>query len=119
MSSILTNQVISMYGLFHADYVWKQWHVFIVYIIITWMCSLTIMFAHRALPSISNLGLFFSMSGVVITILVCAIMPWKSGRGYASSNFVWKDWNNQTGWSSNGFVFCAGMLNGAFAVGTP
>lgn len=38
---------------------------------------------------------------------------------HATSSFVWADWANQTGYSSNGFVFCAGMLNGAYAVGTP
>jgi hypothetical protein len=57
--------------------------------------------------------------GVFITIMVCAIMPSRSGKGYASNEFVWRDWQNQAGWSSDGFVFCAGMLNGAFAVGTP
>ncbi|KAF2200264.1 amino acid transporter [Delitschia confertaspora ATCC 74209] len=119
MSSILTNQVISMYGLFHPAYVWKQWHVFIAYLIITWLCCLTVMFGHRALPSISNFGLFFIIAGVLVTILVCAIMPSRSGRGHAPNHFVWKDWKNQTGWGSDPFVFCAGMLNGAFAVGTP
>ena len=39
-------------------------------------------------------------------VMVCAIMPSTTGKGYASSKFVWGEWNNQTGWSSNGFVFC-------------
>ncbi|KAL8965189.1 MAG: hypothetical protein Q9183_003982 [Haloplaca sp. 2 TL-2023] len=46
-------------------------------------------------------------------------MPSVSGGGHASNNFVWKDWVNSTGYTSNGFVFLLGMLNGAFAVGTP
>jgi choline transport protein len=46
-------------------------------------------------------------------------MPHQTGSGYASSSFVWADWSNQTGYTSNGFVFLAGMLNGAYAVGTP
>lgn len=54
---------------------------------------------------------------VSITIVVCAVMP--SRTGHASHSFVWKDWTNDTGYSSNGFVFLAGMLNGAYAVGTP
>lgn len=52
-----------------------------------------------------------------ITIVVCAVMP--SGTGHATHAFVWADWANGTGYSSNGFVFLAGMLNGAYAVGTP
>ncbi|TKA78029.1 hypothetical protein B0A49_06890, partial [Cryomyces minteri] len=42
-----------------------------------------------------------------------------TGAGHATSAIVWKNWSNQTGWASDGFVFLAGTLNGAFAVGTP
>jgi hypothetical protein len=52
-------------------------------------------------------------------VLHLAIMPSRTGKGYASNDFVWKEWQNQAGWSSDGLVFCLGMLNGAFAVGTP
>jgi choline transport protein len=45
-------------------------------------------------------------------------MPHSKG-GYATTEFVWREWQNDTGYSSNGLVFCLGMLNGAFAVGTP
>lgn len=119
ISSILANQIISMYGLFHEGYAFERWHVFIVYLIITWMSCAVVLFANRALPKISTLGLILILAGVFITILVCAIMPSRTGNGYATNSFVWKDWSNQAGWSSDGFVFCAGMLNGAFAVGTP
>ncbi|KAE8451736.1 hypothetical protein EG329_003193 [Mollisiaceae sp. DMI_Dod_QoI] len=73
----------------------------------------------KALPMINNMGLFFILAGVFITIIVCATMPHTTGSGYASSSFVWADWSNQTGYASNGFVFLAGMLNGAYSVGTP
>ena len=46
-------------------------------------------------------------------------MPHTTGSGYASSTSVWSDWENSTGYSSNSFVFLLGMLNGAYAVGTP
>jgi len=42
-----------------------------------------------------------------------------AGDGHASTAFVWRDWQNQTGYTSDGFVFLAGMLNGAYAVRTP
>jgi len=119
ISSILANQIISMYGLFHPGYAFERWHVFIAYLIITWLACFVVMFANRALPKLTNIGLFFILMGVFVTIMVCAIMPSRTGKGYASNEFVWKDWQNQAGWKSDGFVFCAGMLNGAFAVGTP
>ncbi|KAI8933825.1 hypothetical protein NX059_009527 [Plenodomus lindquistii] len=119
ISSIIANQIISMWGLFHEGYAFQRWHVFIVYLIVTWLSCFIVLFANRALPKVTTIGLFFILAGVFITILVCAIMPSRTGKGYASNSFVWKEWSNQSGWSSDGFVFCAGMLNGAFAVGTP
>lgn len=37
---------------------------------------------------------------------------------HASNSFVWSDWNNATGWGI-GVAFLAGVLNGAFTIGTP
>ncbi|KAH3911440.1 hypothetical protein HBI56_103990 [Parastagonospora nodorum] len=119
ISSICANQIISMYGLFHEDYAYERWQVFVVYLIITWFTALIVMLMNRALPTITKIGLFLILAGVFVTILVCAIMPSRTGKGYASNAFVWREWENRTGWSNNGFVFMAGMLNGAFAVGTP
>jgi amino acid transporter len=77
------------------------------------------MFANHALPMINRIGSFLILAGLFVTIVVCAVMPSRNGKGYASNQFVWSTWSNGTGYSSNAFVFLAGMLNGAFAVGTP
>lgn len=46
-------------------------------------------------------------------------MPGHGGRSpHASSSFVWTEWNADIKYGA-GFTFVAGMLNGAFAVGTP
>ena len=66
-----------------------------------------------------TLGGFTVVSGVLISIIVCAVMPKSNGAPYASTYSIWSDWQNQTGYTSNGFVFMLGMLNGAFSVGTP
>lgn len=108
-----------MYGLFRPDYAYQRWHVFVAYLCITWTCCLTVMLANRALPKITTMGGVLIVTGCFVSIMTCAIMPSRNGKGHASSSFVWKEWQNQTGWESNGFVFVAGMLNGAYAVGTP
>ncbi|KAF8856355.1 putative choline transport protein [Acephala macrosclerotiorum] len=119
MASISSQITVAMYGTYHPDYVPERWHVFIGYVIVTWLCCSIVLFANKALPILNNIGLFFILAGVFITIIVCASMPHVTGSAYASSSFVWADWSNQTGYTSNGFVFLAGMLNGAYAVGTP
>lgn len=118
-AQIVGAQSVSMYALFHPDFVIQRWHVFIAYLICTWACCIVVLYANRALPTVESIGGFLVVAGVLITIIVCAIMPHAKGKPYASSDFVWREWQNETGYSSNGFVFCLGMLNGAFAVGTP
>jgi len=104
-----------MYGLYHPSYIPQRWHIFIGYLIVTWISCSTVLFANKALPTINQVGLFFILASVFITIIVRAVMPHETGSGYASSSFVWADWSNKTGYSSNGFTFLAGMLNGAYA----
>lgn len=54
-----------------------------------------------------------------MTIIAVAALPASGNRAYASSDFVWQDWLNNTGYSKNGLVFVLGMLNGSFNIGTP
>ncbi|KAL8798375.1 MAG: hypothetical protein Q9182_006716 [Xanthomendoza sp. 2 TL-2023] len=115
---IVAAQTVSMYAVMHDGFVTKQWHVFVTYIIITWISVFIVLFINRALPSIEMIGGFTVVAGVFISILVCAIMPHVNNQPYASNFSVWGDWQNQTGYSSSGFAFLAGMLNGAYAVGS-
>ncbi|EHK17942.1 uncharacterized protein TRIVIDRAFT_44901 [Trichoderma virens Gv29-8] len=117
--SIIGSMIIYAYSLFHPTFEPQRWQVFICYLITCWGCCFTVMFANRALPMINRIGSFLIVGGLFVTIVVCAVMPSRNGKGYASNKFVWSDWSNGTGYSSNAFVFLAGMLNGAFAVGTP
>ncbi|KAH8594553.1 amino acid/polyamine transporter I [Bisporella sp. PMI_857] len=119
MSSICSNIAVAMYGLYHPGYTPERWHIFIGYLITTWIACCIVLFWHYGLPLLNNIGLFFILGGVLITVLVCAVMPSQTGAGYATSSFVWRDWVNETGYSSNSFVFLMGMLNGAYAIGVP
>lgn len=65
MSSIASNVAVALYGLYHPDYVVARWHIFIGYIIITWIACGIVLFANRALPMINNIGLAFILGGVL------------------------------------------------------
>ncbi|KAK5064595.1 hypothetical protein LTR84_000428 [Exophiala bonariae] len=119
MTAIFSNTVVQMYALKHPDFTAEAWHVFVTYVITTWIaCTLVCLF-NNAMPYLNQIGIFFILAGFIITIVVCAVMPGRGGRpGHATNAFVWKDWTADIGYPS-GFVFVAGMLNGAFSVGTP
>ncbi|KAL8635621.1 MAG: hypothetical protein Q9228_006904 [Teloschistes exilis] len=116
---IVAAQSVSMYAVMHDGFETKQWHVFVTYIVVTWIACFTVLYMNRTLPSILMLGGFLVIAGVFVTIVVCAILPHTTHKGYASNHSVWMDWQNQTGYGSSGLAFLLGMLNGAYAVGTP
>lgn len=117
ISAILGNQTVSMYATFHADFAVEKWHILVGYLICTWLSCATVLFANRLLPMVETLGIYFIILGVLVTIMVCASMPHVRGVPYAASASVWTGWQNRTGYSNDFFVFLAGMVNGAFAVG--
>lgn len=108
-----------MYALFHPSFKPKAWHVFVTYIICTWLAYIMVLFANKALPFLSKIGCFLIPTGVTITIIVCAAMPAANGRSYASDNFGGVIAKIQQDIPRMVFVFVAGMLNGTFAAILP
>lgn len=108
-----------MYAAFHSCFVIRKWHVFVIYLVCTWIACGIVLFANKLLPIVQNFGMFFVVAGGFAIVVVCATMPHVNGTPYASNASVWTEWSNETGYTSSGFVFLAGMLNGAYAVGTP
>lgn len=92
-------------------------HNFICYLIITWSSCAVVCLANSAVPRINIVGLILILVGAIVTIVVCVTMAAKRS-GVASSKIVWSEWHADIGYP-DGFVFVAGMLNGAFAMGTP
>lgn len=113
-AQILAVQTLSMYGASHPGYIEQRWHIFICYFVYTWVSCLIVLYLNGLLPKFAALDGILVIVGVLVTIIVCAAY-----RGHATNDFVWREWQNNTGYKSNGFVFLLGMLNGAFAVGTP
>ena len=118
-AQIVAAQTVSMYALQHPAFTTQKWHVFVSYLIVVFITCLIVLNLNRALPTIETIAGFTVVAGVTITIIVCAVMPEANGAPYASTYSVWSDWENSTGYASDGFVFLLGMLNGAFSVGTP
>jgi choline transport protein len=111
---ITANVAVALYTVYHPDLVIQPWHVYIAYLLILWLCVGTVIFGNRVIPYLQDLGLFLVLGGGLVTIIVVAAMP----SQHATNSFVWTDWVNSTGWS-DGVAFLAGVLNGAFAIGTP
>lgn len=102
-----------MYAVFHPDFVIEPWHSYVAFVILTWLCTGFVIFFNRYLPYLQHAGLFLILAGGLTTIIIVVAMP----AQHASNEFVWRDFENLTGWS-NGIAFLTGVLNGAFTIGT-
>lgn len=105
-SSLFAAQtVLAMYSIYHPNFEPQRWQFFIVYVIVTW-CELgLVLYGQKFLArAATGMGTMLMLIFICVT-LVCAIMPSQTGYGYASNKTVWAEWQNLTGWSSNGLVF--------------
>jgi len=114
IASIPANIVLQMYAVFHPDYIFEEWHVYVALLIITWACTAFVIFGNKLMPATQSVGLFLVIVGGLVTIIVVVAMP----KTHASHSFVWSKFVNTTGWS-NGVAFLTSVLNGAFTIGTP
>lgn len=112
------NTAVAMYSLHRPDYVPERWHIFLAFLGICWFDNLLVMFGQRFLARVANASGTLCIIFGFVTIVVCAVMPSQTGAGYATSASVWTEFTNLTGYKSSGFVFLAGMLNGAYSIGT-
>lgn len=107
------------WGLTHPAYEQKAWHVYVVYQLALWSAYMFVLFGNRFLPLLNYIGAFFVLGGFIVMVTILSAMPGHGGREpHAESHAVWLNWENYTGWP-DGFAFLCGMLNGAFAIGTP
>lgn len=117
MAAIFGNTIVQMYAANHPSFVAQPWHVFVVYVISAWLGCAAVCLANSAMPHLNKIGIFTILAGFFITVIVVAAMPGHDGRPpHATAEFVWTQWTQSLGYS-DGFVFVAGMLNGAYSIG--
>lgn len=108
-----------MYALYHPGFEVQRWQVFIAFELSLFLTFALVLWCNRILPYVEQVGGFVTIAGWLITVVVVAAMGGSGGKDRATDAFVWRDWQNTTGWKSDGLVFLLGMLNGSYAVGTP
>ena len=81
-------------GLFHPNYVYTQWQVWLIYTLLTIIACLLVSFLPRSIPAAEQIFLGISLVGVVVAfITVLARSPVKQ-----PASLVFKTWENTTGW---------------------
>uniref|UniRef100_A0A0D2XKS7 Uncharacterized protein n=1 Tax=Fusarium oxysporum (strain Fo5176) TaxID=660025 RepID=A0A0D2XKS7_FUSOF len=89
MAAIWSNSIIQIYALKHPDYIVKEVHVFGVFVISTWLACFSVCYGGRAMPLLNQFGIYWLLIGLLITIVVLAAVPLRTGgSGHATSSFL-------------------------------
>jgi choline transport protein len=94
--SIPANVTVQMYANYHPDFVVEQWHSYLAFVMITWLCTAFVIFCNKLISPLQYVGMTLIIVGGLVTIIVVAAMPTQ----HATNAFVWRDFQNTTGWSN-------------------
>jgi choline transport protein len=113
----------------HESYVIERWHIWLVFVAVTWCAVGLNVFGTRLIPmwnkfirrpthpqpvmhySLTKSTVYFSVTTLVITmitILSCA------APNYQSAKFVFSDTTNSTGWPNDGLAFLFCIMNALY-----
>ena len=115
MTSVAFLTATIMQGLFvlqYPDYIYKRWHATLLMWALTAITFVINVFGIRILPHLETLAgachvLFF----FALLIPLVYLAPTTS-----SAKFVFTDFQNQGGWSSDGVSWCLGLLTATFSL---
>ncbi|PWY73880.1 GABA permease gaba [Aspergillus sclerotioniger CBS 115572] len=110
--SLFGNLAISFLELFNTGYVAQRWHEFLFYMSVEVSAFFINTFLTPALPVLSEMALYLSLSGLVgisISLLVL------TRHSYQSARFVFTGFINETGWP-DGFAWILGLLQSCFSL---
>jgi choline transport protein len=110
---LLASQLISgLILLFHPDFTLKPYQVWLIYVAWTLIAFCVNAFLNNILHHINRAAFIWSIGGfaiICITVLACA------SPNYASAEFVFTDFINNTGWP-DGIAWLLGLLQGGFGI---
>ncbi|KAI4619094.1 uncharacterized protein J4E87_007681 [Alternaria ethzedia] len=110
---LLASQLISgLIALFHPEFTLHAWQVWLIYVAWTLIAFVINAFMNSLLPYVNRGAFIWSIGGfaiVCITALAC------SSPNYASAEFVFTEFINETGWP-DGVAWLLGLLQGGFGL---
>ena len=98
--------IVGAISFYSPDYVPERWHQFLIYIGYTFVAFTVNAFMNPALPYITKAAFAWLLAGFVlicITVMACA------SPTYASGDFVYRTFINETGWP-DGIAWLLGLL---------
>ncbi|KAG9952316.1 hypothetical protein KCU85_g2243, partial [Aureobasidium melanogenum] len=104
--------ILGMVILVYPEFAPQPWQVWLVYVAIIILHTVVVLGANSCMGMISSVSLYWSLGAFV----VCMITPlaMHQGQPYKDPAFVFGEFTNTSGWSSNGLAFVVGWMLSTF-----
>lgn len=99
--------IVGVIEFYSSSYKAQRWHVVIIYQILNVGGAAYNIFALQKAPWTHNIGFVLSITSFLAITITCLVIA----EPKQPSAFVWKGFENDTGWSSNGTVFFMGLIS--------
>lgn len=110
---LLASQLISgLIALYHPDFTLKPYQVWLIYVAWTVIAFLINAFLNNILHHVNRGAFIWSIGGFAIVCITCLAC---SSPDYASAEFVFTKFENETGWP-DGIAWLLGLLQGGFGL---
>ena len=102
----LAQLCVNLATLYHPEYTWTQWQVWLVYSGFIILCAAIVILLPRLIPVAETVFFWASLLGFVVSfITLLAVSDEKQ-----SASIVFTEWVNQTGWSDGtAFLLAVGQ----------
>lgn len=88
----------------HPDYVWAQWQIYLIYVVLCTIAVAVVIWLPRQIPMLEKVFFMASIVGFVVFFITVLA----TSKGKQSASTVFTKWDNQTGWS-DGTAFLLGV----------
>lgn len=93
-------------------YAYERWHGTLLYWAILLVAASTCIFCSHILPLVEKMTLMLHIAlYLVLLVVMCVVSPSKNAPAY-----VFRTFENNSGWDNDGLAWCIGMLSSAFVL---
>lgn len=103
--------IVGMVQFLNPDLVIQRWMVFVTSELLN-LAIFVFNIYGKILPTIGQVSLWVTLLGFIVTLIT--VLATSSGH-YNTREFVFAEFINNTGWSSNGIAFLVGLINPSWA----
>ncbi|EYB29088.1 hypothetical protein FG05_11111 [Fusarium graminearum] len=111
VSNFVSSMILDIVSAWHPDWNQERWHQYLIYVALIWIATSANIFMSRWIPLFNKMVFVLS----VLTLSATTITLFVVTKNHASSEFIFKDTTNRTGWSSDGFAFMLAVGNAVYA----